>query len=168
MPPTDPIAPIVSALSVLAAPNPALNTASPQAPSVWTGGSATDGTLYVPVQTLLGLLFGISGDLTAVGNGINTGLTDVANAVAAIAVQVASLAAAEGDAVEAFTALQTVLGLAQSLAPSGTTNVLQSASGLFQQLQSLISVLNSLPMTAAELAELAQQLTAAAALFPSA
>jgi hypothetical protein len=166
----DPLAPIISAISVIAAPQPTLNTASPQPPSAWIGGSitATDTALYIPVQTLLGLLFGASGDLTAVGNGIDTGLTGVASALATIATQTNAITASAADVQTVFSTLQTVLGLAQTLAPSGTTGVLQSAGGLFQQLQQVLSVVGSLPVAAAELAELSQQMTAAAALFRSA
>jgi hypothetical protein len=166
----DPIGPVVQALSVLVAPNPALNTASPQAPSTWTGGSnaATDGTLYTPAQALLGVLFGASGDLTSLGNSINTGITEVATVIAGIANQLGSLASVESEATGAFNALQTVLSLAQAVAPSSATGVLQSASGLFNQLQSVISALGSIAVAADELAELSQQLTAAAPLFPAA
>jgi hypothetical protein len=73
----------------------------------------------------------------------------------------------EQDATNALSALQTVLSLAQALAPSSGSNVLQSAGGLFQQLQNLLSIAGSIEKAAAELAELSQQLTAAAPLFPS-
>jgi hypothetical protein len=166
----DPIAPVVQALSILVAPNPTLNTASPQSPATWTSGSNTaiDGTLYMPLQLLLGLLLGASSDLTSVGNGINSALSDVGNVVATIANQLDTLAAVQADAEQAFTALNTVLNLAQSVAPSSSTTVLQSAAGLFQQIQSLMSSLPSLSLAAAELGELSQQLTAAAPLFPAA
>jgi len=166
----DPIGPVVQALSVLVAPNPALNTASPQPPSTWTGGSnaATDGTLFTPAQALLGVLFGLSSDMTSVGNAINTGLTDTANVIASIADQLGSLASIETQATGAFSALQTVLSLAQSVAPSSATGVLASASGLFDQLQSVIKALGSIGVAAAELGELSQQLTAASPLFPAA
>lgn len=166
----DPIGPVVQALSVLVAPNPTLNAGAPQPPSTWTGGSnqATDGTLYTPAQALLGLLFGLSSDMTAVGNAINGGLTDVASVIASIADQLGSLAAIEADAATAFAAIKTVLGLAQAVAPSSATGVLKSASGLFDQLNSLINALGSIGVAAAELGELSQQLTAAAPLFPAA
>jgi len=166
----DPIAPVIQALSFLVAPNPALNQANPQPPSTWTSGSntATDGTLYTPAQVLLGVLFGASTDLTSLGNSINSSITGVANAIAGLADQLGNLAAVETEATNAFTALQTVLSMAQGVAPKSATGALQSASVLFQQIQSLISSLPSLGVAAAELGELSQQLTAAAPLFPSA
>jgi DNA repair ATPase RecN len=165
---SDPIATVVQALSVLVTPNPALST-TPQPSAMWTDGTnvATDGTLYTPVQTLLGVLFGASTDLTSLGNGVNTALTDVAKVIAKIADQLGSLQSVEQDATSALNALQTVLALAQALAPSSGSNVLQSASGLLQQLQNLLSIAGSIDKAAAELAELSQQLTAAALLFPS-
>lgn len=171
---SDPIAPIVQALSVLVAPNPILNTTSTSVPpvSTWLGtGSgtppaATDGTLYTPVQTLLGVLFGASTDLTSLGNGIYSALNDVANVIATIANELDSLQSVQQEATSALNALGTVLSLAQALAPSSASSVLQSASGLFQQLQNLLSILGSIDVAAAELAELSQQLTAAAPLFP--
>jgi hypothetical protein len=165
----DPIGPVVQALSVLVAPNPALNTASPQPPSTWTGGSnaATDGTLFTPVQALLGVLFGLSSDMASVGNAVNTGLSEIATVIASIADQLGSLASIETEATGAFSALQTVLSLAQAVAPSGATGVLESASGLFDQLQSVIKALGSIGIAAAELGELSQQLTAASPLFPA-
>ncbi len=166
----DPIAPVIQALSVLVAPNPALNTAAPQAPSVWTGGSntASDGSLFTPAQVLLSLLFGASSDLTSLGNGINSSLTGVAGALSGLANEIGSLAAVETEATNAFTALQTVFGLAQTVAPASATGAMQSVGVLFQQIQTLISAFPNLGVAAAELAELSQQLTAAAPLFPSA
>ena len=167
---SDPIGPVVQALSVLKAPNPTLNKTSPQQSSTWTGGSnaATDGTFYTPARALLGVFFGLSSDMTSVGNAINGGVTGVASVLAGIADQLESLASIESTATEAFNALQTVLSLAQTLAPSSATGVLQSASGLFNQLQSVITALGSIGVAAAEIGELSQQLTAAAPLFLSA
>jgi hypothetical protein len=163
----DPIAPVVQALSVLVAPFPKLISATPQPPSTWTGGSnaATDGTLFTPAQALLGVLFGLSSDMTSVGNAFNSGLTEIAGVIASIANQLGTLTA---DAAAAFNALQTVLSLAQSVAPSSATGVLKSASGLFDQLQALINPPALIGVAAAELGELSQQLTAAAPLFPAA
>jgi hypothetical protein len=165
----DPIAPVIQALSVLVTPDPKLNT-PPQPPSTWTGGSntATDGTLYTPAQVLLELLFGASGDLTSLGDGINSSLTGVASALSSLAGEISNLATVETDATTAFTALQTVLGLAQGVAPRSATGTLASVGALFKQIQSLISAFPNLGVAAAELAELSQQLTAAAPLFPSA
>jgi hypothetical protein len=167
---SDPIATIVQAISILVAPSPALNTANPQASTIWTDGSnvATDGTLYAPVQALLGVLFGASDDLTSVGKSVNTGLVEVADVIATIAKEFSILASVKAEATSAFSALQTILTLAQTIAPSSATGVLQSAGRLFQQMQSLISALSSIELAAAELGELSQQLKAAAPLFPPA
>ena len=166
----DPIAPVIQAISILVAPNPALNTASPQPPSTWTGGAnaASDGTLFTPAQVLIGLLLGASDDLASLGDGINSSLTGAASALSSLAGEIGNLATVETDATTAFTALQTVLGLAQGIAPSSATGALASVSALFQQIQSLISAFPNLGVAAAELAELSQQLTAAAPLFPTA
>ena len=167
---SDPIGPVVQALSVLVTPNPALNKVSPQPTSTWTSGTntATDGTLFTPAQALLGVLFGLSSDMTLVGNAINGGLTEMATVIAGIADQIGSLTTIEAEATSAFGALKTVLGLAQSIAPTSANGVLQSASGLFDQLNSILTSLCSIGVAADELAELSQQLTAAAPLFPAA
>ena len=163
----DPIGPVVQALSVLVAPNPALNTASPQPPSTWTGGSnaATDGTLFTPAQALLGVLFGLSSDMTSVGNAVNTGLTDIAGVIASIAA-LGSLATIETEATGAFSALKTVLSWLSRLRPAAPTGC-GTASGLFDQLQALISALGSIGVAAAELGELSRPPAAAAPLFPA-
>jgi hypothetical protein len=164
---TDPIAPVVSALSVLVTPNPAPPTTAPYPPpSTWEGNTATNGTLYTPIQTLLGVLFSVSPDMNTVGKGINTALTDVAKVVTTIADNLATVGSL-ADVSSAMTALQNSLSLAQALAPGSTTAVLNSASGLFQQLQNLLSSVSTIDQAAAELAELAQQLKALAQLFPS-
>jgi hypothetical protein len=141
MPPPDPLAPIVQALSFIAVPNPALQT-PPQTPDSWTSGgsTATDAALYTTAQTLLGLVLGASNDLTLLGNGINTALTGIAAALASMAGDIGQLAAA-GE--------------------------LQSASTLFGQLGTLLNDLPDLAVAAAEMAEISQQLTAAAPLFPA-
>ena len=161
---SDSIAPIIQALSVLVAPNPALDPNNPQVASKWTDGSsaANPGTLYVPVQTVLGVLFGASQDLAAVGNGVNSALTQVSSFVGTIADELSNLPAVE-EAINVFSALQTVLNLAEALSSGSTGGVLQSASGLFKQLQSLMLTVT---LAEAELGELSQQLKAAAPLFP--
>jgi hypothetical protein len=167
MPPVDPIAPVVAALSVLVTPNPPPPATAPYPPpSTWEAQTAKDGTLYTPIQTLLGVLFAVSSDMTTVGKGINTALTDVAKVVTTIADNLASVGSL-ADVSSAMTALQNSLALAQALAPGSTTAVLNSASGLFQQLQNLLSSVGSIDQAAAELAELSQQLTALSQLFPS-
>lgn len=165
--PADPIAPVVKALSVLVTPNPAPPTTAPYPPpSTWEGNTATDGSLYTPIQTLLSVLFAASSDMNTVGKGINTALTDVAKVVTTIADNLHSVGSL-ADVTSAMTALQNSLSLAQALAPGSTTAVLNSASGLFQQLQNLLSNVSSIDQAVAELAELSQQLKALANLFPS-
>lgn len=167
MPPVDPIAPVVTALSVLVKPNPAPPASAPYpAPSTWEGNTATNGTLYTPIQTLLGVLFSVSTDMNTVGKGVNKALTDVAKVVTTLADNLHSIGNL-ADANSAMTALQNSLSLAQALAPGSTTTVLNSASSLFQQLQNLLSSVGSIDQAAAELAEFSQQLTALAKLFPS-
>jgi hypothetical protein len=168
MPPPDPLAPIVQALSFIAVPNPALQT-PPQSPDDWTSGgaTATDAAFYIPAQTLLGLVLGASSDLTLLGNGINTALTGIAAALASLAGDIGQLAAVEAEATTVLAGLQSVLGLVQPFAPQAAAGELQSASSLFGQLGTLLNDLPDLAVAAAELAELSQQLTAAAPLFPA-
>jgi hypothetical protein len=165
--PADPIAPVVAALSVLVTPNPPPPAAAPYPPpSTWESQTATDGTLYAPIQTLLGVLFSVSSDMTTVGKGIHTALADVAKVVTTIADNLGAVGSL-ADVTKAMTALQNSLALAQALAPGASTAVLNSASGLFQQLQNLLSSVGTIEQAAAELAELSQQLTALSQLFPS-
>jgi hypothetical protein len=165
MPPADPLAPVITALSYLAQPNPTI-TSPPQQPSQWTSGSnnATDGPLYTPAQLLLGLVLGASPDLTSLGNGINSALTSVASALANFAGNLGILGADETTAVNVIGEMQTALSLVQAFAPAASSGIVGSASTLFAQLQ---TVLKNLPIAqvAAELAELSQQFTAAAPLF---
>jgi ABC-type transporter Mla subunit MlaD len=168
MPPVpDPIAPVVSALTVLVTPNPAAVTSPPQAPSAWEPpNTATDGSLYAPITALLDVLFAASSDMTTVGKGINTALTDVASVVTKIADQLAALPSIT-EATDAMNALQSGLALAQTLAPSSASAVLTSGSNLFQTLQNLLSATGSIDQSAAEMAQLAQQLTALSQMFPA-
>jgi hypothetical protein len=166
---TDPLSPVIGALSLLVAPNPTLNTATPQNPSAWVGPSppppaATQESLYSAIQPLLGALFAVSSDMTTVGQGVNKALTDVAKVVATLAT---TLATVTGDVGSAMSGLQQGLAMAQTLAPGSASVVLTSASSLFKTLQDLLSSVSSVDEAAAELAELSQQLTALAGLFPS-
>jgi hypothetical protein len=169
MPPPDPLAPVVQALSFLAAPKPPLNS-PPQTPDTWTSGSntATDGTLYTPAQVLLGLILGASSDLTSLGNGINSALTGLAAALASLAGDIGQLATVETDAKTVLNGLNLVLSMAKGFAPVAAASTLQSASALFGQLETLLTDLPDLGVAAAEMAEISQQLTAAAPLFPAA
>jgi ABC-type transporter Mla subunit MlaD len=163
----DPILPIINALSGLVAPNPTFDPSLP--PTAWTSGSsvAKRGTPYAALQALLSLLFGLSGGLTQVGNGVNTALTEVAGLIANLANQLGQLKSVEAQLAGVFTALVEVLELTQSISPGSTASVLESVSAFFNQVQMLISVMG-LSAAADELAELSQQLTAAANLFPTA
>lgn len=168
MPPVpDPIAPVVSALTVLVTPNPATVASPAQAPTAWEPpNTATNGSLYTPITALLGVLFTASPDMTTVGKGINKALTDVAAVVTKIADQLAALPSIT-DATNAMNALQSGLAMAQTLAPSSASAVLSSGSQLFQTLQNLLSSTGSIGQAAAEMAQLSQQLTALSQMFPS-
>jgi hypothetical protein len=170
--PPDPIAPVITALSFLVAPNPSAIGSPPSAPSTWEGSSATDGSLYNVIQPLLNALFGIS-SLQSVGSAVNTALTDVAKVISTIADKLASL---EGSlpsgtsATDIMNGLQSALSLAGTLLPSSAGSAagsaLNSASQLFQTIQNLITAVGGdLATAAAELAQLSQQITALAALF---
>lgn len=162
----DPIAPVVQALSVLVKPKPASIGAGSK-PSDWESQDAIPGPSYSAIQGLLNLLFHVSTDMTTVSKGVNTALTDVAKVVTTIADNLSS-AGNLTDVTNAMTALQNSLSLAQALAPGSSTTVLNSASGLFQQLQNLLSAPGqTVANAAAELAEFSQQLTALAGLFPT-
>ena len=148
---TDPIAPVVSALQVL------VNVAntSPYTP--------TDTALYTTVQPLLNTLFHVSSDLTTVSKDINSALTDVVKVVNEIATVLNSLG---GDAANVMQALQQGLSLAQTLAPGGASTALNSASQLFQTLQTLVTAV-PVSQAATELGELSSQLGEIAKLFPT-
>lgn len=163
----DPIADVVSALSILVTPNPVLNSGSPQAPSAWASGGATEASAFTPIQTLLGVLFSASSDMTTVGKSVNSALTSVANVVTQLANALATVSAAAGDVTSAMKGLQQALTMAQSLAPSSVSVVLTSGSQLFLQLQGLLTATGDVKLAAAELGELSQLLSTLAGLFPS-
>jgi methyl-accepting chemotaxis protein len=166
----DPIQQVITALNFLVTPSPALNTGTPQPVSTWVGSGALaagEGTVYTPIQTLLGVLFSASSDMTTVGKSVNTALGDIAGVVGKLATALGQVTAAAGDVTGAMNGLQSALALAQSLAPGSSSVVLTSASSLFQQLQQLLTVAGSVEQAAAELAELSQLLTGLAGLFPS-
>ncbi|HSY01678.1 MAG TPA: hypothetical protein VK819_05965 [Acidobacteriaceae bacterium] len=166
--PPDPIAPVIAALTFLAAPNPTITT-PPQAPSAWEPpNTATDGTLLAVLQPLLSTLFAIP-SLAPVGTAVNTALTDVAKVISTIADKLAALEGslpAGTSATDVMNGLQSGLSMANTLLPSGASTALSSASSLFQTIQNLITAVGGdLATAAAELAELSQQITAMAALF---
>jgi hypothetical protein len=117
---------------------------------------------------LLGLILGASSDLTSLGNGINSALTGLAAALASLAGDIGQLATVETDAKTVLNGLYLVLNMAKGFAPVAAASTLQSASALFGQLQTLLTDLPDLGVAAAEMAEISQQLTAAAPLFPAA
>lgn len=157
----DPIANTIALLAVLVTP-----TA--------TGTGAPNTTpLYGTIQSFLGVIFAktTSAEMNAVSVQINTALTDVAAVLTKVATAMQT-AGSLTDVSGAMTALQNSLSLAQSLAPAGTAVVLNSASGLFQQLQAQLTAIASTPgatiaQAATELAQLSQLLTALAGLFPT-
>ncbi len=109
--------------------------------------------------------------MLTVSKDINGALTAVANVVGTIATKMPTTSTALTDVNNAMTALQNSLSLAQSLAPAGTTVVLNSASGLFQQLQAQLSAIEtaggSIADAVGELAQLSQLLTSLSGLFPT-
>lgn len=167
MPPPDPLAPIIQALSCLIVPNPTVNNpVGSQTPTDWTGGAntPTDGPVFTPAQVVLSLIFGASADLTTVGNGINSTLTGVGSALASIADEIGDLESTAGAAT-ALNALQTVLQLVQGFVPPSAAGTLQSVNTLFGQLNTLLA---QVALEANEMAAISQQLTATAPLFPAA
>jgi transposase len=75
------------------------------------------------------------------------------------------------DIGSAMTGLQNILSMAQSLAPAGTSVVLNSASTLFQNIENQLTALageagQSMATAGTELAQLAQLITGISALFP--
>lgn len=165
---SDPILDIVNALStVLVTPSPAVPTtaAGAQDPSKWAG-AATDGAAYTPIQTLLGVLFHASSDLTTASKTINTGLTEVVTVLNKLATALYGLPST-ANAASALSGLQQALTLASTLAPAAAAPVINSGSALFTQLSGMLSSVPSPQVAADEIAALAQQMTAIAALFPT-
>ncbi len=164
----DPILEIVNALStVLVSPNPAIPTtvAGAQNPSAWSI-AATDGAAYTPIQTLLGVLFHASPDLTTASKTINAGLAEVVTVLNKLATALYGLPSTT-NAGSALSGLQQALTLASTLAPASAVPVINSGSALFTQLSGMLSAVPSPQVAADELAALAQQMTALAALFPT-
>jgi hypothetical protein len=167
MPPPDPLAPVIQALSYLIVPKPTVsNPVGTQTPNDWTGGSntPTDGPFFTPAQVLLGLILGASADLTSLGNGINSTLAGVGSALANLADEIGTLESTAGAAT-VLGALQTVLQLIQGFVPPSAAGTLQSVNTLFGQLNSLLA---QVALEANEMAAISQQLTATAPLFPAA
>jgi hypothetical protein len=75
------------------------------------------------------------------------------------------------DIGNALTGLQSILSMAQSLAPAGTSVVLNSASDLFQNIEGQLTTLageagQTMATAGTELAQLAQLMTGLTQLFP--
>jgi hypothetical protein len=133
-------------------------------------GTATTTALFGNIQTFTTAIFGISSDMQKVSSDIKTALTDAATVVGKIGTAIGG-AGSLTDVSGAMTALQNTLSLLQTMAPAGTAVVFNSASGLFQAIQSQLTTLATDPGktiadAATELAQLAQLLTALEGLFP--
>ena len=164
----DPILDIVNALSnVLVVPSTAVPTSAAGALPVSTwSGAATNGSAYSPIETLLGALFHASPDLTTASKTINTGITDVVGVLNKIANALYALPATTNGG-SALSGLQQALTLAATLAPASAVPVINSGSALFTQLSGMLSSVPSPQVAADEIAALAQQMAALAALFPT-
>jgi hypothetical protein len=163
----DPILDIINALStILVTPSPILNATTTTGAVTQWAGTATPGSAYTPIQTLLGVLFHASSDLTSASKSINTGLAEVVTVLNKLSVALASLPSATAAA-SALSGLQQALALAATLAPGAAGPVISSGSTLFTQLSSFLNSVPNPQYAADELAALAQQMTALAALFPT-
>jgi delta 1-pyrroline-5-carboxylate dehydrogenase len=154
----DPIANAIQLLNVLVV------------PTADGTGSPTTTPLYNTIKTFVGAIFGASTDMQTVSTDITKALNEAATVVGKIGTALQS-AGSLSDVTNAMTALQNTLSTAQAMAPAGTAVVLNSASALFQQIQSQLMALASTPgatigQAATELAQLSQLLTALAQLFP--
>jgi hypothetical protein len=132
-------------------------------------GTPTTTALFGNIQTFTTAIFGIS-DMQKVSSDIKTALTEAATVVGKIGTAIGS-AGSLTDVSGAMNALQNTLSLLQTMAPAGTAVVFNSASGLFQAIQSQLTTLATDPGktiadAATELAQLAQLLTALEGLFP--
>lgn len=154
----DPIGDAIQALNVLIV------------PTADGTGAPTTTALFGNIQTFTTAIFGISSDMQTVSSDIKTALTDAATVVGKIGTSIAA-AGSLTDVGGAMTALQSSLSLLQTIAPAGTAAVFNSASGLFQVIQSQLTALagdagKTIADAATELAQLAQILTALEGLFP--
>jgi hypothetical protein len=133
-------------------------------------GTPTTTALFGNIQTFTTAIFGISPDMKKVSSDINAALTEAATVVGKIGTAIGG-AGSLTDVSGAMTALQNSLSLLQTMAPAGTAVVFNSASGLFQAIQSQLTALagtagKTIADAATELAQLAQLLTALEGLFP--
>jgi hypothetical protein len=154
----DPIQPVIDGLkTTIAVPQ---NTGSGSAPDDWKTAKAIAANASVTgaITTLMQVLYGASTDMAAVGSAIVAALGGVTAALRQLAGAIAGLTAAPGDVSGAMAQLQQALALAQTLLPTGPVAVLDSAGGLFQQIQGLLGAAASPAAAAIELYQLAQQL----------
>lgn len=162
----DPILDIVNALTFLVTPSPAVPTTTAVDPGSWTA-APPPGTAYSDVKTLLNVIFTASPDLTTVSKTINGGIGDVVPILNKIASALYGLSATT-TAASALSGVQQALSLASTLAPGAAAPAISSGSALFTQLSAMLQKVPNPQIAADEIAALAQQMTALAALFPTA
>src|ERR1700761_659981 len=155
----DPIGDAIQALNVLIVPTPAGT------------GSPTETPLFTTIQTLVHAIFNASPSMKTVSSDITGALTEAATVISAIAKAMQTSTGSLSDIGSAMTGLQNILSMAQSLAPAGTSVVLNSASTLFQNIENQLTALageagQSMATAGTELAQLAQLITGLSALFP--
>jgi hypothetical protein len=153
----DPIQPVITALNVLATPNPpTADGATP--PSTWSSQAATGTPLLNTIADLIQFLYGASSDMHTVGEDITKGLDEVIKVVNTLADKVFSIAAQSGSVEQALDGLQQALALAQTLLPGDSSPVLDSAGKLFKQIKDLLGAAPTIKHAAEELAQLGQLL----------
>jgi hypothetical protein len=168
----NPIARAIWLLAILVTPNPV--PASPiQVPGVWVGSGAPSATqtqpLYGTIKLFVHAIFSASSDMAAVSADIKSALAEVAKVLSNMATTMPTSTPVT-DINNAMAAVQNSLALAQSFAPGGAAAVLNSASGLFQQMQAqltaIVNMATVIDLAVADMAQLSQLLTALADLFP--
>jgi len=155
----DPIGDAIQALNVLLV------------PTADGAGSPTETPLFTTIQTLVQAIFNASPSMKTVSSDITGALTEAATVISAIAKAMQTSTGSLSDIGSAMTGLQNILSMAQSLAPAGTSVVLNSASTLFQNIENQLTALageagQSMATAGTELAQLAQLITGLSALFP--
>ena len=155
----DPIGDAIQALNVLIV------------PTADGAGSPTETPLFTTIQTLVQAIFNASPSMKTVSSDITGALTEAATVISAIAKAMQTSTGSLSDIGSAMTGLQNILSMAQSLAPAGTSVVLNSASTLFQNIENQLTALageagQSMATAGTELAQLAQLITGLSALFP--
>lgn len=105
-------------------------------PAAWKAGPATPGALMQPIAGLMGVLYGASTDMQTTGKSIADALSGVIAVIRAIADEMTKLTSSAANGMQS---LQNALTLAHTLSPTGPAVVLDSASGLFAQIQQLLA-----------------------------